>query len=173
MSEKKANFTHDNKNNKSVDWYTPAWVFNSLGTTFDLDPCSPKGGLPWLPAKRHLSLEDDGLAQPWEGKVWLNPPYGKFTEAWLAKMHQHRNGIALVFARTDNAWFHKYVTQADAILFTQGRINFVDGKGVTSEGGPGAGSVFVAWGEDNVRTLSLSLKFAVISFILASLKWRG
>ena len=31
----------------------------------------------------------------------MNPPYGKFTAKWLEKFINHRNGIALVFARTD------------------------------------------------------------------------
>jgi DNA primase len=26
---------------KSVEWYTPAWVFDALGLQFDLDPASP------------------------------------------------------------------------------------------------------------------------------------
>lgn len=27
MSAKVAGFTHDDVDNKSVDWYTPAWIF--------------------------------------------------------------------------------------------------------------------------------------------------
>lgn len=38
---KAAGFTHDNVNNASVDWYTPAWVFEELNLQFDLDPCHP------------------------------------------------------------------------------------------------------------------------------------
>ena len=32
-----------------------------------------------------------------------------------------------MFARTDTKWFHDYCTQADALLFLKGRIQFVDG----------------------------------------------
>ena len=99
-------FAHEDKNNLSVDWYTPPWVFERMGLQFDLDPCAPTGGVPWIPAIRHYDLEDNGLTAYWFGKVWLNPPYGKETPKWLAKMHQHRNGMALLFARTDCAWFH-------------------------------------------------------------------
>lgn len=143
---KSAGFTHDNVANKSVDWYTPPWIFEALGLEFDLDPCAPVGGVPWIPAAKHYSEADDGLKQPWNGCVWLNPPYGKFTAEWLAKMHQHRNGIALVFARTDCRWFHDYVMHADAILFLKGRIRFVDGLGATGGNGAGAGSMLIAWG---------------------------
>lgn len=130
-------FTHDKKDNVTVDWYTPPWLFQRLGLEFDLDPCQPPSGIEWIPAKRRYSIHDDGLAQPWCGCVWLNPPYGKHTPAWLERMHNHRNGIALVFARTDCAWFHEYVAQADAILFLRGRVKFVDGLCVTGGGAQG------------------------------------
>ncbi|HUZ23794.1 MAG TPA: hypothetical protein VMV07_08510 [Streptosporangiaceae bacterium] len=28
---------------------------------------------------------DDGLAQPWKGRVWLNPPYGHVIGQWMAR----------------------------------------------------------------------------------------
>ena len=159
---KPSGFTHDKKENLSVDWYTPKWVFDEMGVEFDLDPCAPKGGVPWIPAKRSLSLEDDGLTQPWEGLVWLNPPYGKHTPLWLEKMHKHRNGVALLFARTDCIWFHKYCATADAVLFLKGRIAFVDGLGKTGGGGAGCGSMLVAWGDGVHALLGLKHKgFAV------------
>lgn len=153
MPIKAKGFTHDNKDNASVDWYTPSWVFERLGIEFDLDPCQPEIPIPWIPAKKTYSLRDNGLIQPWSGRVWLNPPYGKHTPAWLERMHNHRDGIALVFARTDCAWFHESVAKADAILFLRGRIKFVDGLGVTGGGGAGSGSMLVAWGAENVGAL--------------------
>ena len=157
-----AGFTHDNKNNTTVDWYTPKWVFDALGLIFDLDPCQPPGGVQWIPAKKYYTEADDGLAQPWSGLVWLNPPYGKHTSAWLAKMHQHRRGVALVFARTDCAWFHDVVIAADAILLLRGRIKFVDGLGATGGGGAGSGSMLVAWGEEAVEALERMASFGAV-----------
>lgn len=150
---KATGFTHDNKHNATVDWYTPSWVFERLGLMFDLDPCQPPEGIKWIPAKNKYSLQDDGLIQPWHGRVWLNPPYGKYTPAWLERMHNHRNGVALVFARTDCGWFHKFVVNADAMLFLKGRVKFVDGLGVTGASGAGCGSMLIAWGSDNVSAL--------------------
>ena len=69
-------------------------------------------------------------------------------------MDVHRNGIALVFARTDCGWFHEYVAKADAILFLRGRIKFVDAQGKTGGHGAGAGSMLVAWGAENVAALA-------------------
>jgi hypothetical protein len=148
-------FAHEDENNLSVDWYTPAWIFERMGLQFDLDPCAPTGGVPWTPAIRYYDLEDNGLTSYWFGKVWLNPPYGKETPKGLAKMHQHRNGMALLFARTDCAWFHDSVAKADATLFLKGRVKFADGLGVSRGSGAGSGSMLIAWGSEQVRALAL------------------
>lgn len=179
--------THESATGATVEWYTPPWVFEALGLAFDLDPCHPEGDrLPWVPAAKVYTKADDGLAQPWEGRVWMNPPYGDpenacprkckkkacvkrgyhLTEAfpgsiaWLAKMHEHRHGLALVFARTGPEWFQKYVTQADAVFFFNRRIKFVDrsGEPPVKENGSkadrtGADSMLVAWGPDCVAAL--------------------
>jgi hypothetical protein len=160
-----AGFAHEKQNGgATVEWYTPGWVFERIDMTFDLDPCSPAGGLDWVPAARHYALPQDGLSMPWIGRIWCNPPYGPATEKWLRRMGQHRNGMALVFARTDTEWFHASVVAADAILFIAGRVKFVDrtGKpplmldkktGKMRESSPGAGSMLVAWGDDCVAAL--------------------
>src|SRR2546423_1714623 len=83
----------------SVEWYTPPWLFGALGLTFDLDPCSPVEG-PVTPAKRHLTRLDDGLVAPWEGRVWLNPPYGAELPKWIGRLADHGDGVALVLSRT-------------------------------------------------------------------------
>lgn len=145
---KKMGFTHDDKNNTTQDWYTPAYLFDAISLEFDLDPCQPEQKVPWVPAKRHYWKELDGLRQPWEGSVWLNPPYGPDTPKWLAKMATHGNGMALVFARTDTIWFHEAKETASAMLFLKGRIKFVDGLGKTGGGGAGCGSLLIAWGTE-------------------------
>lgn len=150
---KAAGFTHDSPDNQSVDWYTPQWIFDDLGIEFDLDPCHPKNKIPWIPVKKHYSLEDNGLVSPWFGNVWLNPPYGRETTDWLKKMHEYRNGIALVFARTDCKWYHDYVVKADGLLFLKGRIRFVDGLGLTKGSGAGCGSMLISWDEYNTKLL--------------------
>ena len=47
--------------NENDEWYTPAWVFEALGTTFDLDPCSPGNPPSTVPAGMHLTKDDNGL----------------------------------------------------------------------------------------------------------------
>lgn len=62
---------------KSVEWYTPAWVFDLLCLEFDLDPCSPHDMTTAVPARRKLTVFDDGLSQSWQGMVWVNTPTTK------------------------------------------------------------------------------------------------
>ena len=147
-------FTHESAAAQSIEWYTPRWVFDAIGERFDLDVCAPEGGVPWVPADRSYSVADDGLAQPWSGFVWCNPPYGQATPVWLQKMHAHHNGLAIVFARTDCGWFHDYCANADCIMFLRGRIKFVNGEGLPGKTGPGNGSMLVGWGPRAYKALA-------------------
>ena len=79
----------------SDDYYTPPEVFNNLNMKFDLDVCAPPGGIPWIPANRYLTQEEDGLICEWYGTVWLNPPFSNPTP-WVQKFKQHNNGVGLV-----------------------------------------------------------------------------
>lgn len=132
---------------ESVEWYTPPRVFDALGLRFDLDPCSPAGGLPWVPAERHYSAADDGLSQPWAGRVWLNPPYGDAVPAWLRRLGGHGDGIALVFARTDTAWFHEVIRQASALCLIAGRLHFMRPDGTQATHNAGGPSCLLAYGD--------------------------
>lgn len=146
-------FTHESQKSKSIEWYTPEWIFTKLNVKFDVDVCTKKGGINYIPANKYFCKEDDGLLQEWVGSVWCNPPYGKETSIWLEKFCQHKNGIALVFARTDTKWFHNTVEKADAVLFLKGRVQFVDGDNKTNKTGSTSGSMLIAFGKNNVEAL--------------------
>jgi len=158
-------FTHESTHNESKEWYTPKHIFDALGIQFDLDVCSPgKDIIPWIPARHHLTIFENGLTYPWHGNVWMNPPYGSDTPRWMEKLNRHGNGIALVFARCDTLWFHDFVPQADAICFLKGRVQFVKQDKASDyiagtykpEGGCGAGSMLIAFGKYNACRLHTS-----------------
>ncbi len=133
------------------DWLTPPELIQALGT-FDLDPCSPIVRR-WDTARKHLTILDDGLATEWEGRVWLNPPYGRQTFRWLEKMRLHNNGIALTFARTDTKTFHDYIFPfATSMLFIRSRINFYNLSGSKTDRG-NAPSLLIAYGAKNDEIL--------------------
>ncbi len=84
--------------------------------------------------------------------------------AWVEKFCQHGNGVMLVFARTDVAWFHKHAKKADAICFVRGRIKFIRADGF-SGAGSGAGSMLIACGaECATKVLTSGLGLSVCPF---------
>jgi DNA N-6-adenine-methyltransferase (Dam) len=94
------------------EYYTPtlilALAIRVMGG-LDLDPA-------WHPdcqvkAKRVYTAEQNGLAQEWRGRLFLNPPFGKIIKLWIKKaVDAHAAGdvtqaIILTGARTDSGWF--------------------------------------------------------------------
>lgn len=143
--------SHQSKDFLTQEWLTPPWIIRRLGV-FDLDPCAPMDR-PWPTAEKYYTIEDNGLALPWEGRVWLNPPY-KDVDLWLQKLVEHGDGIALIFARTETTHFFRYVWGvADGVLFIKGRISFHHVDGTISAFNSGAPSVLVAYGEKNAKCL--------------------
>ncbi len=133
-------------------WLTPPSLLSALGE-FDLDPCAATDR-PWDTAKLHYTKEDDGLAQDWRGRVWLNPPYGPGMDKWLKRLAEHPDGgIALIFARTETKTFFEWVWErADALLFIRGRLKFhkPNGELALSANSP---SVLIAYGKQEVEVL--------------------
>jgi hypothetical protein len=133
-------------------WFTPKVFIDVLGP-FDLDPCT-QSKRPFNTAKLHYcgDLNEDGLTLPWNGRVWLNPPYGKSTGTWLETLANHGNGIALVFARTETQWAQITLDKCDGVNFLSGRINFIREDGGKSTNA-GTGSMLIAFGKENVNAI--------------------
>lgn len=115
----------------SPEWYTPSHIVARVVQTFgaiDLDPCSNSHDDPSIPAGQHYTVEDDGLALPWRGRVYMNPPYGRVIDEWIEKLaSEWQNGnvseaIALLPARTDTGWFRRL--PAEHFCFVSGRLTF-------------------------------------------------
>lgn len=158
----KNGFTHESTCNESKEWYTPKYIFDSLDFRFTMDVCSPgRDIVPWIPAPIHLTVLENGLSFPWEGSVWMNPPYGTDTPRWLHKLWKHGKGIALVFSRTDRQWFHRYAACANGILFLEKRVQFISSSQAeqyaagwnVKNSGSGAGSMLLAFGDDEYNAL--------------------
>src|SRR5690606_31200879 len=130
-------------------WLTAPSIIDRLGT-FDLDPCAAPEPRPWSTAKKHITLPEDGLLKEWSGRVWCNPPFGNQTGAWLERMAQHGNGIALAFARTETRMFHRHVwPRAEAVLFVAGRPSFHLPDGSRAKGNSGGPICLIAYGANN------------------------
>lgn len=132
--------THESPNKGlSDDWWTPLEIVQSLGV-FDLDPC---GNLKHKTAT--VIYEDKGIEQAWFGRVWMNPPYSQNTE-FVDKFIDHKNGVALLFARTDTKWCQKLMHSCDHIFLIAGRLKF-EKSGVKQKGNAGAPSALFYFGE--------------------------
>lgn len=145
-------------------WLTPPEILSALGV-FDLDPCAAPLPRPWDTARDHISQPADGLKADWWGRVWCNPPFGSQTAAWLQRMAEHGNGIALTFARTETEMFTQWVWPfADAVMFLAKRPHFYHADGTRAKGNSGGPIVLIAYGESNVKSMIDSgLKGAILT----------
>lgn len=145
--------SHQSHRSLSTTWLTPPHIIEALGE-FDLDPCGFPG---WPTARSIICLPEDGLTASWHGRVWLNPPYGAEVWQWLARLAEHGQGIALLFARTETAGFVREVWgKADGLLFLDGRLHFHHPDGTRARANAGAPSVLAAYGRGEAVRLSLS-----------------
>lgn len=121
------------------EWFTPpAYIDaarNVLGA-IDLDPASHPKAQAWIGASEFYTKANDGLAQDWHGRVWLNPPYsreliGRFIKKLAEEIHNKHVKAAIVLTHnySDTEWFHHAAAIATAICFTRGRVRFVDDLG--------------------------------------------
>lgn len=117
------------------EWNTPRQVVDRiiavLGSV-DLDPCSNSRANPNIPARSHYTRQEDGLAQVWTGRVYMNPPYGREIGSWVRKLHDaYQSGsvceaVALLPARTDTQWFR--VLRPYPKCFVTGRLKFGEAR---------------------------------------------
>ena len=76
---------------KSNEWYTkPKYIelARAVLGEIDLDPASNQRAQAWIRAKVYYTKETDGFNRVWQGRVWLNPPYGTRTPKasdWILK----------------------------------------------------------------------------------------
>mgnify|MGYP001578073341 CR=1 FL=1 len=168
--------SHQTTVGKSQIHITPKWIIDALGP-FDLDPCAawPR---PWDCAKMNFSCTMgegipgiDGLRSPWpKGRVWLNPPFNRYEVGkWIHKLAEHGEGMALLHARTEAAWFEPCWWDAWAILFMADRIKFCRPDGTEQPANSGAPPVLVAFGPADMVKLSQS---GIPGALVTDWEWR-
>jgi hypothetical protein len=130
---------------KSQVHLTPKWLIDALGP-FDLDPCAADPR-PWDCAK--VNYTENDYSSDWRGMVWLNPPFNRYEVGdWVKKLAAHGNGIALLHARTEAAWFRPIWECASLILFLSKRIKFCREDGTEQPANSGAPPVLAAFGNE-------------------------
>lgn len=137
-------------------WLTPPWILAALGgaASFDLDPCASVDR-PWDTAKRHFTIHDDGLAQPWSPswRAFANVPYS-CVGRWVRRLVAHGNGTTLLFSKTETQAFMSIFDTASALFFLEGRVRFRLPDGTPAPDRAMHPSVLCAWGEYDADVLA-------------------
>lgn len=103
-------------------WATPRWLFDRVQAFYRdrviYDPCP-------------LVQEGaDGLRADWNGCVYVNPPYGSATRAWVFKACEEfvagraREIMLLLKAATDATWWKWLGGSGAEICFIRGRLRY-------------------------------------------------
>ena len=116
---------------KSVEYETPQDLFDGLDAEFGFT-CDVASTDANAKCAKHFTLADDGLAQPWEGVCWCNPPYGREMPRWIRKARSeaetgNATTVLLIPARTNTGWWHDECMNGE-VRFIRGRPRFNGGK---------------------------------------------
>lgn len=122
----------------SPEWYTPQRIIDltlNLFGAIDTDPCSNSKDKPNVPAELLYTKKDDGLAQTWRGRVYMNPPYGREIPQWVETLltkYQDKEiseAILLLPGRIDTRWFQPLYNFL--ICCIHGRLNYPQSPSAT------------------------------------------
>lgn len=122
---------------EDIEHYTPeeiAWIAHTTMGGIDLDPASCPEANEVIQAKKIYTIEDDGFARYWLGRVLMNSPYGLDDEnesnlaKWTGKLLEEftigrvEQAVAIVNAAVSNRWFAPLTKYA--ICFPWSRVKF-------------------------------------------------
>lgn len=121
-------------NSGDFEWYTPVEYIEAARAVLgaiDLDPASSSPANEVVKAQQFYTLADDGLAQAWSGRVFMNPPYvnalvSRFAEKLAESVRAGTVPAAVVLVNncTDTQWFRTLTDIAAAICLPTGRVKF-------------------------------------------------
>jgi hypothetical protein len=88
----------------------------------------------WIQAGNYFTQEDNGLIQPWQGRVWCNPPYGRQVRKWLEKAlasykAKEMKSAIMLLNRSEADWYKELLQKVDAICEVKKRIAFLNASG--------------------------------------------
>lgn len=115
----------------TTEWYTPPEIIERaracLGA-IDCDPASNETAQGWIRATTYYTADSpiSGLALPWDGRVWLNPPFDdtpRWVERWLTAPEMTA-GLLLVNSAPGYAWWERLWREVPVCLLRE-RLRFV------------------------------------------------
>jgi hypothetical protein len=139
----------------SHEWHTPAGIVDAARHVLggiELDPASCEAANRTVRADRYYTEREDGLAQPWRGTCWINPPYGRLAPLFARKFAGHfphdvpRAILLLANHHLSTKWFLCLSALEPVTCMVSGRVPF---GGSASQ--PPHGSVILGFGVDVAR----------------------
>lgn len=157
------------------EWYTPTRYVEAAREVMggiDLDPASCELANRVVRATTYYTKEQNGLLQPWYGRVWINAPYGHtvgndgtgrrshqqaFAEKLLREYAAGRveQAIILSLGNPNSVWFQPFFDFP--LCFYRGHIDFYRPDGTT--GTFGFPLAFVYLGSNENRFIEVFSKF--------------
>lgn len=133
---------------KSVEWYTPKWLFKLLNDKFKFTLDAASSDTNCLVAK-HFTIEDNALVQDWSKDiVFINPPFSvnpKFFEK--ISSCGAKTVVVLVPVRAGTKYWFKFVyPYASEILVFKGRLKYEN-----STSTPPFDSCLILFGQGSLR----------------------
>lgn len=163
---------------KDNEWFTPSKYIEAARAVMggiDLDPASCEMANQVVQAKRFYTQEQNGLMQPWRGRIWCNPPYGKvkpvpgltlsYQKLFVEKLLQeHAAGHVeqAIMLLLGNCCFNHYFYPLwqYPLCFHDGFISFWRPDGSTSDFG--FGTIFVYLGPNKQKFTNEFGKFGTV-----------
>ena len=159
---------HVSHNSGDNEWYTPKEYVEAARKVMggiDLDPASTAEANAVIKAERYFTIEDNGLVQPWAGRIWMNPPYASdLIHEFITKLCGVSDEIVaacvLVNNATETQWFQLLAGFSDAVAFPKGRVKFWHPQKVSAT--PLQGQAVLYMGDRTESFLDTFSKFGVV-----------
>jgi hypothetical protein len=170
VSKRQPKVVHGTQLTGKIEWYTPPEYIEAARLvmgSIDCDPASSILAQKVVQAVTYYTIHNNGLTSPWQGNIWLNPPYAAsiirpFVEKLLAHLDGTSNqAVMLTHCNSDTAWYHAAWNGCAAFCQTRGRVKFYDASGISNS--PTHGHVFMYFGRRRKKFKDIFSRFGAVS----------